>query len=99
MIMSIDELLDLPLREILNNFVVVYSPECAYYYGIFRDEDVEKIYQEYNIDDDYPEAFGVENLIVDELLCEDQVKGYDSLLRIMDNLGISKKMEDSNGEV
>ncbi len=91
--MKINDLLDLTLREILENYVAVFNPECCFYYGIFKVEDIDKIFKEYNIEKDYPEAFEVENLISDELIIDfnEEIKDYNKLLKIMDNLGISKK--------
>ena len=90
--MNFDELLDLTLREILEKYCTVMSLECGYYYGVFKQEDIEKIFKEFNIEEEYPEAFHVETLIPLEILdAADEVKEYDSLIRIVDNLGISKK--------
>lgn len=91
--MKFEDLLDLTLREVLENYVTVRNLECGYFYGVFKNEDIEQIFQEFNIEEDYPEAFNVENLVDDELIVDYQepVKDYNSLLRIMDNLGISKK--------
>ena len=87
-----NSLLDMKLRDILDKYCVVFNPECCYYYGIFEYHDIEKLYKHYNIDEDYPEAFSVEELINHEILLDiDDVRGYDVLLRIMDNLGINKK--------
>ena len=91
--MKISELLDMTLREVLDNYSAVMSLECCYYYGIFKDRDIEKVYEKYNIDEEYPEAFAPEPLISDEVLydCSDDVGDYEKLERIMCNLGISKK--------
>ena len=37
--MEIEELLNLPLKEILENYSAVVSLECDYIYGISSDED------------------------------------------------------------
>lgn len=96
--MDLDELLDLPLREVLENYSAVGSLECGYWYGIFNDKDIKKITDNYNIEEEYPEAFGVMNLIDDELILDcDEIGDYDKLVRIMENLGINKKGE-SNGK-
>lgn len=91
--MKFEDLLDLPLREVLENYVCVHNLECGYFYGIFKNEDIEKIFQKYNIEEDYPEAFNVENLIDDELIVsyQEPVKDYQKLVNIMQNLQISKK--------
>jgi len=91
--MKLKELLDLTLREVLENYCCVNNLECGYYYGVFKVEDIEKIFKEYNINEDYPEAFNVENLINDELIVsfDEPIKDYDKLVTIMKNLDISKK--------
>ena len=87
-----DKLLDMTLREVLENYCLVFNPECCFYYGIFKIKDIDKLYKEYNIEEDYPEAFCPESMITDEVIDLDEpVRDYDVLLRIMDNLGISKK--------
>ena len=89
---NFNDLMEMTLKEVLDKFCAVMSPECGYYYGIFKYEDVEEIYNEYNIDEEYPEAFYPEPLINEELMdCENPVGDYAKLERIMDNLGINKK--------
>ena len=90
--MKYEDLLDLTLREVLEKYCAVHNPECCFYYGIFKLEDVNKICEEYNVDDEYPEAFCPESIFVDDCLMEcDEIRDYDTLVRIMDNLGVSKK--------
>lgn len=88
----IEDLLDLTLREVLENYCTVNNLECGYYYGVFRQEDIDRIFKEYNVKE-YQEAFNVENLINDELIVsfQEKIKDYDKLTTIMKNLGISKK--------
>ena len=89
--MKLDDLLDLTLREILEQYCTVINLECGFHYGIFKQDDVEKIIEEYNINE-YPEGFHVDSLIPSEILdlCE-EVKEYGSLVKIVNNLGVSKK--------
>lgn len=84
-------LLDLTLREILEEYCTIHNLECGGYYGVFQQNDVEQIFKEYNIDE-YPEAVHCEPLVDDEII-DLTVKGRDSLIRIMENLGINKKEE------
>ena len=84
-------LLDLTLREILDEYCTLHNLECGGYYGVFHQSNVEQIFKEYNICE-YPEAVHCEPL-VDEELIDLTVKGKDTLIRIMENLGISKKRE------
>ena len=93
--MKLKDLLDLPLKEVLEKYCIICNPECGYYYGIFKQEDVDELYSKFNIDEDYPEAFCPECLINEEAVIssDDEIREYDVLLRIMDNLGISKKLD------
>lgn len=92
--MNIEKLLDLTLREILAKYCAVFNPECGFYYGIFKVEDIDRVFKEYNIQEDYPEAFDVESIIpIDLWDASDEVRDWDTLERIMGNLGISKKEE------
>lgn len=88
------ELLNLTLGELLERYVQIFNAECGYLYGIAELDDVNQLYSEYNIDEDYPEAFMPEVLIHHELniYSEDaEVMPYEKLENIMENLGISKK--------
>ena len=91
--MKIEDLLDLTLREILEKYVAIRNLECCYFYGVAPVELIEKLFKEYNINEDYPEAFNVENIVDDELIVsyDEELLTYEKLERIMCNLGISKK--------
>ena len=91
--MKINDLLDLTLREILEKYCIVQNLECGYIYGVFKQDDVERIYEEYNVEEEYPEAFGVDNMISDEILVsyDEDIRDYATLIRIMENLGVNKK--------
>jgi len=98
---KLTELLDMKLGEVLERYVQIYNAECGYLYGIADLDDIDRLYSEYNIEDEYPEAFMPENLIHHELdiYSEDaRVMPYEKLERIMKNLGITKKgmIEDDN---
>ena len=90
--MKIEKLFDLTLREILEQYCTIYNGECGYYYGVFKITDVDQIFEQYNVEE-YEEAIQVENLISDEIITsfEEEIKGFDKLVNIMNNLGISKK--------
>ena len=47
--MKLDELLDLTLRELLENYVVLYNYECCYPYGIAPVEVVDEMYRTYDV--------------------------------------------------
>ena len=91
---KLTELLDMPLSEVLEKYAQIYNAECGYLYGIAELDDVDRLYSEYNIDKEYPEAFMPEDLIHHELniYSEDaEVMSYEKLEVIMKNLGITKK--------
>ena len=91
--MKFEDLLDKPLREILENYVVLHNLECGGYYGLAKADDVEELFKNYNIETDYPEAFNVESIIQDEVLTDygEAIVDYSKMETIMNNLGISKK--------
>lgn len=91
---KLTNLLNLKLGEVLEQYVQIYNAECGYLYGIADLDDIDRLYSEYNIDEDYPEAFMPEDLIHHELniYSEDmEVMSYEKLETIMKNLGITKK--------
>ena len=94
--MKIENLLDLTLREILENYVSVQSLECGYFYGITTVEDANKIFEEYGVHETYAEAFFVDNLVNDELLLDEgkPILTYEKLEEICKNLGIEPKKSD-----
>jgi len=91
---KLKELLNLTLGELLEQYCQIYNAECGYLYGIAELDDVDQLYREYNIEEDYPEAFMPEDLIHHELniYSEDaEVMSYEKLEVLMKNLGIRKK--------
>ena len=93
--MKIKDLMDLTLGEILEKYCAVYNLECCYYYGITEIDKIDEIFENYNIEE-YSEAFNIENLINDELLLssDDDLLEYDKLVKIVDGLGITKKIKE-----
>ena len=96
---KLTELLNMKLMDILEKYVQIYNAECGYLYGIADLDDVDRLYSEYNIDKEYPEAFMPEDLIHHELdiYSEDgEVMPYAKLETIMKNLGVAKKPMDKD---
>ena len=91
--MIVNDLLDLTLREVLDTYCALYNLECGHYYGITTFDNCDKLFDEYNISDEYPEAMSVENLIHDDVLVslDEELIDYPKLEYVMKNLGISKK--------
>ena len=95
---KLTELLNMRLSEVLEKYVQIYNAECGYLYGIADLDDVDRLYSEYNIDKEYPEAFMPEDLIHHELdICSEdaEVMSYEKLEVIMKNLGITKKTAEA----
>ena len=91
---KLKELLNLTLGELLEQYCQIHNAECGFLYGIAELDDVNQLYREYNIEEDYPEAFMPEDLIHQELdiYSEDaEVMSYEKLEALMKNLGIRKK--------
>lgn len=91
---TINDLLDLTLREVLEEYCTVQSLECGYYYGITTFEEANQIINNYNIqEDDNQVRVHFDNLINDELLldCDKPILTYDKLEVICKNQGITKK--------
>lgn len=90
--MKINDLYDLTLGELLEEYCILYNEECGYIYGITSYDLVERMFDEYDIES-YSEAMVVNSLISDELIINDNedLIDYDKISRIMKNLGIVKK--------
>mgnify|MGYP006896772607 CR=1 FL=1 len=89
--MLVKELLDMKLRDVLDEFCIVFSPECDWFYGIGRWDDVSAMYDEYDLEDEV--CFDGDFLIqyaldIDE---EADVLDLDHMRRILDCIGIEKK--------
>lgn len=92
--MKVSDLLDLTVREVLDEHCVLFSPECCYTYGVTTYDKAEAMYNEYNVEEEYPESMSVEPLISHEIWDHDELIDEDKIKRIMDNLGISKKGDE-----
>lgn len=90
--MKIEDLYDLTLGELLDEYCILFNEECGYIYGITSFDLAEKMFDEYDIES-YSEAMVVNNLLADELIINsnEDLIDYDKICRIMKNLGISKK--------
>ena len=89
--MKIDELMDMKVSDLLDEFCLVYSPECGYNYGITRWSDAEEIYEEYDLEDHY--CFSPDSLIPMDygFDCGEEILELDDLKCLMDKLGVVKK--------
>ena len=87
------ELLDMKLRDILDEFCFVFSPECGYLYGISRWDDVAQMWEEYDLEDEY--CFEGEHIIAwpMEVDFDEEILTTEGLRNVLDYLGIKKKEE------
>lgn len=90
--MKIEDVMDLTLGEILNKYGVLLNPECDFVYGFVKYDDVEKLYDEYDVDT-YKEAVEVDTFVPSYILtdCREEFLNYEDLEKIMSNLDIKKK--------
>lgn len=89
--MKIDDLLEMTVAEVLENFCITYSPECDYNYGIAKWHDVNQIWEEFDLEEQY--CFEGDYLIPIDYgfdMGEDVLELKD-LKQIMAKLGIAKK--------
>lgn len=89
--MKIDDLMEMKVKDVLDEYCLLYSPECDYNYGIGKWDDVAQIYEEFDLEDQY--CFDGDYLIPVDY-------GFDSgeivldlqdLKQIMAKLGIAKR--------
>ena len=80
-------LLDLTLKEILQKYCVVQSPECNFSYGIAKWEDIKKLEEEY----DFSNQASIEGncLISDEIDLDNRLD-LTALKKLCDNIGVDK---------
>lgn len=98
--MDMNELLDMKLKDILEQYIAVHNDECDYWYGIASFEDMEKLYENYNIHEEYPDAFSPSLIVSKELeiYARKPLLTYEKLENIMKNLGIPKKDTEGDNE-
>ena len=89
--MLVDDLYEMKVKDLLEEFCLVYSPECDYHYGIARWDDVGEIWEEYDLDEQY--CFEGDYLIPMDYGFDEgeSVLTLKDLKCIMDKLGIVKK--------
>ena len=59
--MKVDDLWDKTVKEVLEEYCILYSPECDYNYGICRWDDANDMYEEYDLEEQY--CFSGDSLI------------------------------------
>lgn len=89
--MMIDDLMEMKVKDVLDEFCILYSPECDYNYGIGRWDDANKIYEEFDLEEQY--CFSGDSLIPIDYGFDngEKVLTLDDMRCIMAKLGIAKK--------
>ena len=89
--MKFDDLLEMKFRDVLDEFCITFSPECDYFYGISRWDDVNQMWEEFDLEDEY--CFEGDSLLLYEMEMtgEDKILEADDLRRILDTIGIERK--------
>lgn len=92
--MNLNDLMDMKLKDILENYCVLWNYECSYPYGICSQEVVERMYEEYDVQS-YWEAMTTEPIIDFQILeiSDKDLISWEKIEIIMDNLGIMRKDE------
>lgn len=97
--LKLEEIQNMTVKEVLEEYCVLYSAECEWIYGIISYTDAENLWKEYELDDEPScctrplinfEVLEVINETDDETLNKERIE------RIMDNLGIEKRGEETN---
>lgn len=89
--MKIDDLFNMTVGELLDEYCLVCSPECGYNYGITRWDDANQIYEEFDLEEQY--CFEGDSLIPFDYGFDtgEEVLELEDLRQIMAKLGIAKK--------
>ena len=89
--MKVDDLMQMTVEDLLNEYCITYSPECDYNYGIARWEDAEQIYEEFDLEEQY--CFSGDSLIPLDYGFDggEDVLDINDLRVVMAKLGIAKK--------
>lgn len=82
--------MEMKVKDLLDEYCILYSPECDYHYGIGRWEDANQIFEEFDLEEQY--CFDGDYLIpIDYIDCNEKVLDLNDLKVIMSRLGIAKK--------
>lgn len=88
--------LDMTVRELLENFCIMYSPECDYNYGIISYDQANRIADTYDLSDQA--SVDIMEIIDSELEIECQTPmSWEKIQKIMECLGF-KMLEDKGDD-
>lgn len=96
--MQVKDLLDMTLREVLDEYCILYSPECDYVYGIGKWDDLAATEIEFDLEDEY--CFDGDYMMQYfwEIDFDGKVLELEDMIHILDTLGIKRKKEDDNDD-
>lgn len=91
--MKFEDLLPMTFGDVINNYCILYSPECDHVYGIADCDEVDEIFKNYKIDEDTADQLSVESVIWWGLMIdtEKDMLGDSKIKKILDDLGIEKR--------
>lgn len=89
--MKIDDLFEMKVGDLLEEYCILYSPECDYNYGIGKWDDANQIYEEFDLEEQY--CFSGDSLIPLDYGFDggEDVLDIEDMRIIMAKLGIAKK--------
>ena len=94
--MKFEELLPKTLEEVIENYAILYSPECDYIYGITDTDTIQTIQNTYNITEEDEASISADTLLNWKILeteTDKDILTIEKIEKIMENLGIQKKEE------
>ena len=99
--MKLTEILDLTLREILNEYCILYSAECDYIYGVTTHDVIEEMNDKYDLCDE--PSIAVDSLINMEVLGEledaqndKEILTMENIEAIIENLGLQDNLKEKS---
>ena len=90
--MNMNDLLDMKFGDVIEQYYVLYSPECDYIFGIIHIDVLEEADWKYIIDENYSASINATSLLSwdAEELFDEEFLTMDKVDHIMDNLGVPK---------
>ena len=92
--MKLKDILDLPLRQILEEYCQLVSLECDYVYGVTKHDTIGEIAEKYDLCDEpsiSPEPLFRLDLLVEFENEDTEILTTEHIEHIIDNLGLQEK--------
>lgn len=87
--MDFEDLMELKVKDLIDNYAYVYNCYCGYVYGICKIDDWEDLYSEYDCDE-CVETFSIEPLISFEVL-DSEVLSNERLKELAEHNGVLRR--------